>query len=356
MDTFDFKVNAALEPIQTLMKQVEKELAELKQAKQQQDEEAAKRREVEQKRQDQEAAEFEAKKIIQWLQEGDSKGAAMLLVFADEHNGPLSKGYQDSNGMTMLHHSAHLCWIDCVKPLLNMAPELVGIRTYFAAKPAGWLAIHSLLDTPNPEKSEGRQIMIAILTRIGNLMSMEDLTSQTGTGSTVWHMVASRGHHHLVGPLEQVFINLCDNDRVMAKEAIKKCMEKKTIAVRDERLKPQKNAIDVAFYSSHELCEKLKNISGAQMSCSHVPHALSRNRNADGSSKHRDRRQPYRYDSAGSDHHARPTAAWGAPAPSSRLAVSNGVHGSHGWDNGSGWWQHGDDEQWAADPTTRRRR
>ena len=119
--------------------------------------------------------------------------------------GEIDLSFQDSNGMTAMHHACRAMNMAWVRQILMLHREACNTLTWTMRTPGRWSPLQCLVDNACPPNGEGR---FADLTRlVASNTSMDILFNQTSTGNTVFHQVASRGHHFLVDILVERFDN-----------------------------------------------------------------------------------------------------------------------------------------------------
>ena len=120
-------------------------------------------------------------------------------------------------GMTLLHHSARAGYEKYVEIVINGHADLANYLTFDHGVPAKWLPVHCLADNPKPPTSLGGKSHAKMLLAIASNTRPELLVAKTGVndnGSTVAHMLVSRGHKESLSALLELLWNKLGPDAV----------------------------------------------------------------------------------------------------------------------------------------------
>ena len=105
--------------------------------------------------------------------------------------------------MAPMHHACCMMSAAWVRQILEHHPEACDTLTWTSRTPGRWSPLQCLVDNACPPGGEGRFVDLTKL--VASRTNMDILFNQTSTGNTVFHQVASRGHHFLLDPLAERF-------------------------------------------------------------------------------------------------------------------------------------------------------
>ena len=125
--------------------------------------------------------------------------------------------------MSLLHHACRQVRPSIVEKLMvsEWGPALANIATYPSKTPGHWTAMHCLCEAQIPQhfSQQDRDFRIKHMSIICRLvlpeMTEEMLGSRTSTGATIWHMMSSRAHVHLLEVAAEILDFKKDNVKAL---------------------------------------------------------------------------------------------------------------------------------------------
>ena len=131
-------------------------------------------------------------------------------IFWNLHKDVFDWSVTDRQGMTILHHAARSQEASYVRACLRVMSQLCNVQTFATCSPGRWLPIHCLADVG---KIADETSYAELIVELAEHTSCEMLVQKTNSGSTILHLLASKGRaRSLEAILEGLSVRLSKAD------------------------------------------------------------------------------------------------------------------------------------------------